>query len=63
MTAAAPAPRAASIRERMAETMIETTACAGGCTEADLRVAGFSAAQIARFGADAAREAAARVAP
>ena len=44
----------ARIVDRMADTMIARAGLDGACTEADLLDAGFTLAQIARYG-DAAR--------
>ena len=43
------------VTERMAEAMREATALNGACTEADLKLAGFSTAQIIEHQEDAAR--------
>lgn len=51
---AAPA-KSRPIADRMAETMIETAALDGCCTETDLRAAGYGAAAIAKHAAEAAR--------
>ena len=47
--------RTDDVTERMAEAMREATALNGACTEADLKLAGFTTAQIIEHQEDAAR--------